>query len=104
MSNEKDLLINTLNLIHNNTELFYQQKKSEGYAMMQQTVEKITEIVNVLHNYKEVHQELPYDEVQVLSSLSEVVEAMENKDTVLLSDILEYDFVEYLQGVADAME
>lgn len=104
MSSEKNILIETITSIHDNTELFYQQKKSEGYAMMQQTIGKITEIVDVLHGYKEGHPDFPYDEMQVLSSLSEIVEAMEKKDTVLLSDILEYDFVEYLQGVADAME
>lgn len=104
MVEEKKCVLKTIDIIQQTTELFYQQKERDGFQQMNQTVAAITEMVDVLHQYKEGNASFAYDEAQVLKSLTEAMEAMEAGDTVLLADILEYDFVEYLQEVISTME
>lgn len=104
MSQEKRAVENAVAVIRENTELFYQQKVAEGYAKMENTLAAILQAVDILHEYKNVHEEFNMEEERIAASLTEAMQAMEAGDTVLLADILEYDFVEYLQELLAEME
>lgn len=104
MAQEKECILQTIRIIQQTTELFYRQKQEEGFQKMQDTVAAITQMVDKLHQYKEEHENFAYDELVVVKSLTEAMDAIEAGDTVLLADILEYDFVEYLQEAIESME
>lgn len=101
MSQEKKVIANTVQTVRETTELFYQQKVQEGYTKMQDTIAGIMQVVDVLHDYKCAHEEFSLDEARIAGSLTEAMNAMEAGDTVLLADILEYDFIEYLEELSE---
>ena len=90
---------NTIKTIQTTTEYFYQQKADKGFENMENTIVSIGQLVDELHQYKQEHSDFVFDENKVAQSLTEALEAMQKGDTVLLADILEYDFIEYLQEV-----
>lgn len=100
MCQEKQIITNTVQTIRKTTELFYQEKVQEGYTVMQDTIAAIMQVVDALHEYKCSHEEFSLDEIRIADSLTEAVNAMEAGDTVLLADILEYDFIEYLEELS----
>lgn len=104
MCQEKKIIVNAVQLIRETTELFYQQRVKEGYNKMQDTIAGIMQVVDVLHEYKSVHEEFSLDETRIAGSLTEAMNAMEAGDTVLLADILEYDFIEYLQELSSELD
>ncbi len=100
MSQAKEIVEATIQEIQETTELFYQQKTQEAYEKLQGTLNVIMQAVNVLHEYEQEQEEFPLEEERLLSALTDALNAMQEGDVVLLADILEYDFVEYLQELA----
>lgn len=104
MSQEKQTVLNAIQAIRENTELFYQQKTQEAYIKMQDTINFILQAVEALNQYAAGHEGFAVDSQRLVTSLTEAMNAMEEKDEILLADILEYDFVEYLQELTEEME
>lgn len=104
MSQEKKIVESAVQIIKETTELFYQQKTAEAYEKMQETLGAILQAVDILHEYKCANESFSLEEERIAVSLTEAMQAMESGDTVLLADILEYDFVEYLQELLAEME
>lgn len=104
MSQEKEIVENTIHVIQETTELFYQQKVKEAYNKMQETIDHILKAVDILHAYKSGHEAFGLEEERLVTSLTDAMNAMQAGDTVLLADILEYDFVEYLQELTEQMD
>ena len=71
-------------------DLFYQQNNAEGFEM--------------LAAYKNEHSEFEMDETKICGVLNEAMEALEAGDTVLMADIMQYDFVEYINDLLINME
>ena len=70
------------------TEMFYQQKSKDGYEKLQVLLADISLYVSGVQD-EEQQQEL-------LETLTEALDAMEQKDTTLLADILKYELLEKL--------
>lgn len=70
------------------TELFYQQKSKEGYEKLQELLADISLYVSGVEDDAK-QQEL-------LETLTEALDAMEQRDTTLLADILKYELLEKL--------
>lgn len=103
MGQEKEIVENTIQVVRETTELFYQQKIKEAYAKMQDTIDSILKAVDTLHAYKNENETFGLEEERLVTSLTDAMNAMQAGDTVLLADILEYDFAEYLQELAEQM-
>ncbi len=103
MAQELQIVNDTVKMIQETTELFYQQKQEAAFQKMGNVLTQILAAVDTLHQYAEQKEDFSFDEARVASSLTEAMEAMEAGDTVLLADILQYDFAEYLQEVAEAI-
>lgn len=103
MGQEKKIVKNTIQVIRETTELFYQQKVKEAYGKMQDTLTSISQTVDALHEYKSVNEGFALEEERIVASLTEAMNAMKAGDTVLLADILEYDFIEYLEELLPEM-
>lgn len=85
--------------IDRTTTLFYQQKVDEGYESLYLTLGIITQGMNCLFRYKELNDKFVLDEAQLNQILSQAMAAIEEKDTILLSDILQYELKEFLQNI-----
>lgn len=69
-------------------ELFYQQRNTEGYQRLNQLLQDLSSyIVTITEEEKQT---------EFLEALKEALDAMEQKDTTLLADILQYELIEKL--------
>lgn len=84
------------------TNYLYQQKQTEGYEKLNTVLVKIMNVIDEIFQYK-VNNEIQFDEKQFLAKLTEAMAAMEKKDMVLLSDILDYEIGNQLKEFADML-
>ena len=103
MGDLKYLLEESILLMRQTTELFYQQKTDEGYQQLDSTLAVLTETMGRIFKYKEEGHDILIDEHQLVQVLTEAMKAMEEKDTVLLSDILQYELEELLNLVLSVL-
>lgn len=77
------------------TNNFYQQKNEAGYQDLIITIDNISKVLFIIENQYEPSkfQEINYKFKNVLE---DIMEAMNNKDTILIADILSYDFSDML--------
>lgn len=97
MDNNKVLIMKAIDSINITAELFYQQNVQEGYIKLKQTLDIISNLANITYIDK-VEQE---ENTNIVNSINEILnqalQAMEQGDTILLSDILSYDLKELLE-------
>ncbi len=103
MSQEKELILNTVAEIQETVELFYQQKQKKALTQMDVVLGDIVKAVDVLFAYKKENDSFPLDEERVSSSLKECMNALEDSDFILMADIFQYDFIEYMEELAAEM-
>lgn len=104
MSQEKTMIQDTLVEIKENVELFYQQKTGEALEQFNQVLGKVMTMVDTLFAYKQAHEEFPLEEDRIKDVLTEAMTALQDKDMILLADIIQYDFVEYVEELTEQME
>jgi hypothetical protein len=90
----------TIDSIEETTALFYQQKTEDGYQRLQATLEGIIGSVDQLYTQDNVQANNSND---ILNILNTAMAALENKDTILLSDILKYDLKQELVKAAKSL-
>lgn len=104
MSAEKELVVNSLQEIKGSVELFYQQRTGEALQQFNLTLGKITTLVDTLFAYQAEHGNLGLEEDKIKNVLTEAMRALEEGDMILLADIIQYDFVEYVEKMISHME
>lgn len=104
MTNLKKKLRNIIELISELTNIFYQQDNEKGYQKLDIFLEEMTIVVDNLFQYKENHKEFILDDAKLISNFTEAMNALEQKDTVLLADILQYEILEQLNQIANQLE
>lgn len=100
MSALEQKLKQTIDSIEETTTLFYQKKTDDGYQRLQATLEEIVGCVDQL--YKQEDNKTNHSD-KILNILSTAMTALENKDTILLSDILRYDLKQELAKAAESL-
>lgn len=85
------------------TELFYQQKEQEGYSALNDLLSNLATSIDVLYQYKQQHEEIAFDEQEFQAALVDAMNALEEKDTVLLADVLKYDIYEKYEAVVEQL-
>lgn len=78
------------------TDLFYQQNEQEGYRLFNEYISKLMDLVNNILLYKEECQ-LEFNDKVFNQTLMSVINALEKRDTIMVSDILQYELGEQLQ-------
>lgn len=104
MSQEKELIKNDLVNIKESVDLFYQQKTGEALQQFGTVLDTVVAMVDTLFHYKESHDEFSMDEERVKSVLTEALAALEDNDMILLADIIQYDFVEYIEDLVQSID
>lgn len=97
---KKDIetVINDLESI---VEMFYQQKVQEAYSGLNTALGKIMEITEVVQNYTAQNSDKEIYMDDLLNALKETLSAMEERDVVLVADVLKYEVIEKLNDVAE---
>ena len=72
------------------TDDLYQEKLNQGYNKLNSTLGKIMELADKLFTLSRENK-LVFEEQRFLGNLTSAMKAMEEKDSVLLSDILVYE-------------
>jgi len=94
MSSEKEQIKNTINEVQEVVDLFYQQNDKDAFDKFLIVLEDMTKAID----------NLAMDDKKIFSILSNAMEALESDDKVLLADILQYDFIEYIESLVEKME
>lgn len=77
------------------TELFYQNNEQQALGIMPVLLDNILKVTGALDICENISEE---DKNEMLKILTEALNAMEEKDYVLLADILQYDMMDVLTG------
>jgi len=85
--------------IEKTTDLFYQNKVNEGYKQFENTLLVLTNTINGIFEHKVQGNEIGIEESRLVEVLTEAMNAMEAKDALLLSDILNYELKELFEQV-----
>lgn len=104
MSQQKDIVKKSVTEIEEVVELFYQQKLQEALDKFQGVIGSIMTAIDTLFTYKAEHKEFELDEVKITNTLKDAMGALEDRDMVLLADILQYDYLEYMNELLENME
>lgn len=104
MSKEKEQILETLNKVQEIVDLFYQQNDKDALEKFAVTLEDMTKAIDNLAAYKKENSQFEMDEVKIFNILNEAMEALQSDDKVLMADILQYDFIEYISELVENME
>lgn len=97
-------LKNVIGSIEETTSLFYQQRSQDGYNKLEIMLGMLMNVIKDLDIMKSEGVEIGIDESLLIQKLAEAMDALEQKDTILLSDILQYEVVELLEKVMISIE
>ena len=98
LKKEIETVINDLDSI---VEMFYQQKVQEAYSDFNTALGKIMEITEVVQNYTAQNSDKEINMDILLNALKETLSAMEERDVVLVADVLKYEVIEKLNDIAE---
>lgn len=96
MEHLKDHIQDTVEQINKVTELLYQKNNNEAFGRFNDVLTMLATLTDEIFSSDEVAQEI---KSSFLEYLKEAMNAMENKDFILLSDILQYDIIEHLENI-----
>lgn len=89
--------------IDENTNLFYQNKKNNGYEELNETLRLISDVIEEILSYEQRIFGKKVSEQKLVGILSDALNALEKRDELLLSDVLQYDlkelFVQYQESL-----
>lgn len=100
MATLKDKIKEVVELIQITTDSFYQQKDNYAYNTLNIMLGKL---MNAIDELNQNSQNIEFDENQFNENLRETLKALEDKDTVLLSDLLVYEVKEQLLSVLEQL-
>lgn len=83
----------TVQMIEDTTTLFYQQKNQEGFLALDAMLHSIVNTVGKIENYQALLDEKIFDSEIFSVVLTEAMKALEQKDMVLVSDIMIFEVI-----------
>ena len=98
MNEKTELIDKTCEAIRRTSELFYQQNVNDGLTMMPIVLDAIASVSNSIMQSENISEE---DGKKLSNVLNEALGAMQEKDYVMLADILQYDIIELLEEYRD---
>ncbi len=104
MSQQKELVKKSIKDVEEVIDLFYQQKLQEALNKFESVLGEMMTAIDALFTYKAENKEFELDEIKLTNTLKDAMGALEQGDMVLLADILQYDYLEYMQKLLDNMQ
>ncbi len=81
------------------TDHFYRKQDKEGYDKLNQNIPKIMGVIEEIMVFASKNKNIQIDENAILNALNKAMNAMEQKDTVLIADILKYELSEQFNNI-----
>lgn len=103
MENIRQKIEQTISEIDMVVELFYQQKTQEAYTQLDPVLGNMMSAIEALMAYQQEHEELEIDVNSLTEALREALSAMEEKDAILMADVLKYEVIEKMEAIADLL-
>lgn len=103
MENLQDMIRGVIQETDEVVEMFYQQKVQEAYTRLDFVTQDMLKAIEVIFQYKAENENLDIDENSLLDSLKEVVSAIEEKDSILVADVLKYEVIERLEAILEQL-
>ena len=104
MSEQKELVAKSVDEVKEIVDLFYQQKEKEALNKFTVGLGNMMTAIDTLFAYRTVHEDFVLDEEKLTNILKDAMNALQDSDMVLLADILQYDYLEYMEELTDGME
>ena len=103
MGNIREQIAQNINEINEVVEMFYQQKAQEAYAQLDPVLGNLLAAIDATVAYQQEHSELEIDVNGLTEALKEALSAMEEKDAILMADVLKYEVVEKLEAMMSVL-
>lgn len=103
MADLKNELQDIIENIGELTDSFYQQDNENGYLKLYTMLGDMTTVVDNLFLYNNNNKDLIFDDTKLIGGLTDAMNALEKKDTVLLADILQYDILEQFNQIVNQL-
>ena len=104
MSGSKDVVMKSIEEVKGIVDLFYQQKEKEALDQFTIGLSNMMTAIDALFTYRTEHDAFVLDEAQLTNILKDAMNALHDGDMVLLADILQYDYLEYMEELVGNME
>lgn len=99
MNSFDKIMTDTIDSIEETCTIFYQQKNDEGYQLLDTTIRLLTSVIEELYTLKSKGINIGINENILMIKFSEAMDALQIKDTILLSDILQFEVLELIKIV-----
>lgn len=99
MSQNFELKEHTISAIREIADCLYQQRIQEGYQKLNAAIGLISDLLTKSYQANEDKQAAEEKQKEVLEILGRAMSSMEEKDTTLLADILQYELLELLETI-----
>lgn len=104
MSQQKNIVEKSVKEVEEVIGLFYQQKLQEALSKFEVAIGGMVTAIDSLFTFRAEHEEFSMDEVKITNTLKDAMGALQDGDMVLLADILQYDYLEYMHELLYNME
>lgn len=99
MGNIREQITQNINEINEIVEMFYQQKTQEAYTQLDPVLGNLLKAIDDVVAYQQEHAEIEIDVNGLTEALKEALSAIEEKDAILMADVLKYEVVEKLEAM-----
>lgn len=99
MGNIREQIAQNINEINEVVEMFYQQKTQEAYAQLDPVLGNLLGAIDAIVAYQQEHSEIEIDVKGLTEALKEALSAIEEKDAILMADVLKYEVIEKLEAM-----
>ena len=103
MENIKQQIEQNIEAVDAVVELFYQQKTQEADGQLDLVLGKLMETIEKAVVYQQEHTEVKIDITGITEALKEALSAMEEKDAILMADVLKYEVIEKLELMIESL-
>lgn len=101
MENIKQQIEQNIEEVDAVVELFYQQKTQEAYSQLDSVLGKLMAVIEMVAAYQQEHTEVEIDITGLTDALKEALSAMEERDAILMADVLKYEVIEKLEALIE---
>lgn len=99
----KQALQLSLEKIEEVTDLLYQQKEHDAYVLLNDTLLVISDTMQLLFTWYTENSVDSSSQQEMVQILTQAMEAMESKDTVMLADTLKYELGERFESILNEL-
>lgn len=101
MENLKLDIVKALESIEGTTILFYKQDENKGFQMLEETVIKLAKAIEGILLFNSKNNSQIIGDEMLNKTLTDLTNAIEVRDVILISDILEYEIKIMLQSIKE---